>query len=97
MPTPSRIYYSDQAERLAKQQQVLYLVIFMAVGLGIGAILALLFAPDEGDKTRKAIASAVEDGYRRGIETASETLRQLEPEFPNIRERYNHLVGSLRR
>ena len=34
---------------------------FLFIGLGIGAVSALLFAPQSGDKTRKAIRRKYED------------------------------------
>ncbi|MBN1680711.1 MAG: YtxH domain-containing protein [Anaerolineae bacterium] len=95
--TNDRIYYSREAERVARRNQVVTVLLFMALGLGIGAVIAILFAPDEGDKTRKLIAQAVEDGYKRGMETAGDTLSKLEPEFPDVRKRFNDLIGSIRK
>jgi gas vesicle protein len=34
------------------------------VGIGLGVGLALLFAPQSGDKTREWISTNVEDGFR---------------------------------
>lgn len=88
----SRIYYSKEAERIAKREQTLSIAVFLALGLGIGAVLALMFAPRKGQETREAIADALEDGYRRGIEATQEALQDLEPEVPDLRKRIERLI-----
>jgi gas vesicle protein len=95
--TAPRIYYSDEAERVARRQQITNVLLFMALGMGIGAIVAILFAPDQGDKTRKAITHAMEDGYKRGRESTRDALKQLEPEFPNLREKVDGLMDKIKR
>lgn len=37
-------------------------VAYFMAGLGIGAVIALLFAPQTGEETRKQIADAAQDG-----------------------------------
>jgi len=91
-----RIYYSQEAERAAKRQRLLTIVVFMALGLGLGAEIALLFAPDEGEKTRRLISEAAQDGFRRGRDATSDALRQLEPEFPDLRKRVDELISSVK-
>lgn len=94
---PERIYYSQEAERMAKQQRLVSMLLFMAIGLGVGALIAILFAPDEGEKTRKLIAEAVEDGFKRGTESVTDALKDLEPEFPDLRKRVDGLLKSVKR
>lgn len=94
---PERIYYSQEAERMAKQQRLVSMLLFMAIGLGVGALIAILFAPDEGEKTRKLIAEAVEDGFKRGSESVTDALKDLEPEFPDLRKRVDGLLKSVKR
>lgn len=93
----SRIYYSEAAERIAKRQKIIQVLLFMALGMTLGAIVALLFAPDEGEKTRKAIAGAMEDGFQRGREATRDALKQLEPEFPDLRDKVDGLLDKVRR
>jgi gas vesicle protein len=45
------------------------------VGLGIGAVLALLFAPRSGQETRDMIAEKAEEG-RDFVKTKTDELRQ---------------------
>jgi hypothetical protein len=40
-----RIYYSESAQKIARRKQVLASLVFTAMGITIGTILALLFAP----------------------------------------------------
>ncbi len=48
---------------------------FFLAGLGIGAVLALLFAPRSGKETRDLIAQKAEEG-RDFVKTKSEEFRQ---------------------
>jgi len=48
---------------------------FFLAGLGIGAILALLFAPRSGKETREYIAGKAEEG-RDYVKTKTEDLRR---------------------
>jgi len=41
----SRTYYSEEAERAAKTQQAIQIAIVLLFGLGVGAVVALLYAP----------------------------------------------------
>jgi hypothetical protein len=61
------------------------IVSFVLVGLGIGAILALLFAPQTKD-VRHEVGKAIEKGIDNGSDTASHTLKQLEKEFKTLRK-----------
>ena len=88
-----RIYYSKDAEELAKRQQAIGAITYLALGLGIGAILALLFAPNVGEKSRKLLADALEDGFRRGQEAILEAANQLEKEYPELRKRIESVVN----
>ena len=87
----------DEVGAIAKRQQALYVLLFMVLGLAAGAIIAVLFAPDEGAKTRRLITDALEDGYRRGREATVDSLAQLEPEFPNLRQKVDGLLSNIRR
>lgn len=48
---------------------------FFLAGLGIGAVLALLFAPRSGKETRDLIAQKAEEG-RDYVKTKSEEIRK---------------------
>lgn len=90
---PDRIYYSREAEQAARQRQIAGLLAFLTLGLGIGAAIALMFAPQEGSRTRDEVAGALEEGIRRGRATANDAVDQLESEFPDLRKKFDRLVA----
>lgn len=81
-----RIYYSREAEMRANRDRVVGVMTFLALGLGIGAALALLFAPKSGEKTRAEIARSMEDGLERGGEATTSALKQLSKDFSDMRK-----------
>jgi len=52
-----RMYYSNEARKKARAQRTLLALIFTALGLSIGAAIALLFAPMDGDEMRDELAN----------------------------------------
>ncbi len=91
----TRIYYSEEAETMMKRQRLVDIFIFTGLGIGIGSVIALLMAPNNGEKNRQVIASTLEEGFQRGRETTDEALSQLEQEIPNLRARVNELVSKI--
>lgn len=97
---PSRIYYSEEAEQLARKQQVLQITLFMLIGLSIGAVVALLFAPQKGKETRKDISKELGDTLGSGRDSTSdvvkETIKRLEDQYKSLRSEMDKLVSSVR-
>lgn len=91
----TRIYYSKDAERLAKQWQLLRGLSFISLGLAVGTAVALLFAPNKGEETRQLITDAVEQGYQRGREATEEALKQLENEYPDLRKKVSQIIEDI--
>jgi gas vesicle protein len=89
----NRIYYSQEAEQLAIQQRRLALVVFSAFGLGIGAALALLFAPKKGEETRRVLSNAVSDGVESGREFTQEAINKMEKEIVELRKRLDERIN----
>ncbi|HLV33572.1 MAG TPA: YtxH domain-containing protein [Spirillospora sp.] len=85
----NRIYYSQEAEQQAKRQQTLAMILFAALGVTIGAAVALLFAPKSGDQIRRELSSALE-----GTDTSGDTLKRLEREFSDFRNRIEERFRS---
>lgn len=81
-----RIYYSREAEMAAMRSRTILTMVFLVIGLTIGALLALLFAPDDGESTRKELAKGVEDGLNTGRETLEPMIKQLEDQFNDLRK-----------
>ncbi len=83
-----RIYYSRDAEIQATRDKTLMAVILMAIGLGIGAALALLFAPAAGEDTRHDLTQKFEAGVNEGRDTVEPIMKRLEHEIADVRERF---------
>lgn len=66
-----RMYYSNEAKKRARTQRTLLALIFTALGLSIGAAIALLFAPMEGDEMRNELADKANKA-RHNIEAYSD-------------------------
>jgi gas vesicle protein len=94
MPMPSRIYYSEEAKRVAQQREIVRGLAMLLFGIAIGAAIAFLFAPEEGEDVRKRIGDALEEGYQRGRERTLDVVRQLEGDIPDLRKRLSHVLDS---
>lgn len=81
-----RIYYSREAEMQAMQERSALVLLFLALGLGIGAVLALMFAPASGKRIREDIAKNVEEGLHSGRENLEPVVKRLESEFAELRK-----------
>ena len=90
-----RIYYSHNSEVRATRFMIRLTVLCLIIGLGIGAVLALLFAPVSGKKIREELARTVEDGLQNGRETVEPMVKRLEKDVDelhkNVEERINNL------
>ncbi|MBK8020045.1 MAG: YtxH domain-containing protein [Chloroflexi bacterium] len=84
-----RVYYSHDAEKQAMRAKTLLTLLCLAFGLGMGAALALLFAPSSGKTARHDLARGVEDGLNSGRETVEPLVKRLEEEFADLRKNIN--------
>lgn len=82
-----RIYYSREAEAQALRERNAAMLAFMVIGITIGAVLALLFAPRSGEKTRAEIADALDESFNEGRKASSDAVEKLEKEFADLRKR----------
>jgi len=88
-----RIYYSREAERQARQQTLVLGLVVLIMGLGIGLILALLFAPRSGDETRKELSESAE----KALENSSGAFDGLRKDFDKLRGEVEDKLSSIRR
>jgi len=93
---PDRIYYSEEARRLMERRQLMGVLAAFSLGLIIGSALALLFAPQEGEKTRQIMRDTLEEGFERGRRATDDALSQLEDEIPNLRSKVEETVKRAR-
>jgi len=78
-----RIYYSHEAEIQARRERAIATILFLALGLCAGAILALLFAPTSGKETREGIIGSLEDQ----LDNSRQVIHRLEDELRDLRSR----------
>lgn len=91
-----RIYYSEEAKQYAQQRQMVQTILAIAIGMAVGGAVALLFAPQSGEKFRRKLAQAIDEGYERGREATDDAISQLEKEYPGIKDRVENLVRKAR-
>jgi gas vesicle protein len=82
-----RIYYSREAELQAQRERTTAVLAFFLVGITLGTVIALLFAPRSGEKTRAEIADALEDSFQEGRKASSDAIERLEKDFADLRKR----------
>jgi len=61
----SRKYYSEEAKQRAQAERTFLALLFTGLGLSIGAALALLFAPMDGDKLRDELKDHASDARHK--------------------------------
>ncbi len=71
MSINERIYYSNEAARRAMAQRTVVALAAAAIGIFFGALLALAFAPQAGDKTRRQLGEEVNKVAGGGIENVT--------------------------
>lgn len=81
-----RIYYSHDAEMRAMHNRTMLTLVCLAFGLGIGAALALLFAPTSGKIARHDLARSVEEGVQTGRDTVGPVVKRVEQEFDDLKK-----------
>ena len=67
---------------------------YLLVGGGIGAILALLFAPKSGEELRGDIADATRKGIEKSKETAAQLQEKAEEYYEVSREKASELYQT---
>ena len=91
-----RVYYSHDAETQAKREMIAFTLLALTLGLGIGALLALLLAPSSGKKARHDLAQSLGENWGNGRDAVDPMVKRIEERFgdllKNIEERITHLT-----
>ena len=82
--------YEHEREETSATTKLTYLLI----GGGIGAVLALLFAPKSGEELRGDIADVTRKGIEKGRETASQLQERAGEYYEVTRERAGELYHT---
>ncbi|MBZ0297264.1 MAG: YtxH domain-containing protein [Anaerolineae bacterium] len=93
----NRIYYSREAEMQANREKTIAVILFLAFGLGVGAVLALLFAPRSGEQVRHEIGHALEDRFGNVEQELSGRFSRMEKDFSELSKRVDERLSELRK
>jgi hypothetical protein len=71
-------------------------VLWLALGLGAGAVMALLFAPTSGKKLRRNLSRGMEDRLESGQDAIEPVVKRLEKEVGELRHTLEERIAKLR-
>jgi gas vesicle protein len=66
----------------------------LLVGAAIGAGLAMLYAPESGEKTRKMIVDKVEDAWDTGVNRVEESRKQGKEMLDKVQKQVNKVMDT---
>jgi gas vesicle protein len=92
----NRIFYSQEAEAKAMRKITLLTVLWLTLGLGIGAIMALLYAPTAGKKTRRNLTKNFVEGLSSGQDALDPVIKRLEKEVGELRDTVEERIAKMR-
>jgi gas vesicle protein len=65
-----------------------------AIGLGVGAILGVVFAPQSGEDTRALLREKTQDGIDEAVARGKKVARKAQTAADSARESVNHAVEA---
>jgi gas vesicle protein len=65
-----------------------------AIGLGAGAAIGILFAPQSGEDTREYLSNAAQDGVDEAVFRGKRLLRRARRNFGEAREFVNDVANT---
>lgn len=81
-----RIYYSHDAEIHAVREMTKLMALCVMLGLGIGAVVAILFSPLSGKEVREDLSKTVEHGLNNGREAVQPVVKRVEKELGELQK-----------
>ena len=81
-----RVYYSHEAEMHAVRNRTVLTLVFLTFCLGIGAALALLFAPKSGRRVREDLTRTVEQGWKDGRKAVEPMVKRVEKDLGALQQ-----------
>lgn len=91
-----RIYYSEAAQRTSQRQQLILALAVASVSLSLGALIALLFAPDTGENIRHEIRDQLDELLERSSETSREAADNVRHNAERIRDDVEERINAAR-
>jgi gas vesicle protein len=65
-----------------------------AIGLGVGAALGVLFAPQSGGDTREAIRGSAQDGIDEAVDRGKTVIRRVRKNMGDAKDYVNDVVDT---
>ena len=90
-----RVYYSHEAETHARRVMAAFTMLALMLGMGIGAMLALLFAPSSGKQVRQDLAQSLGDDLENGRDAVDPMMKRLEDKFAELVKKVEERVAEL--
>ena len=69
----------------------------LLVGLAIGAGVALLYAPNSGEKTRKLVKERVLDAWDAGVDQMEDTRKQGKEMLDKVQKQVNDVMDTTKK
>ena len=89
----NRTYYSHEAEMRVMRERLALTSICILLGLSIGSVLALLFAPAPGTQTRHELTHSLESSMHKGRERVEPAFAQLQRDLRDLRRKVDARLG----
>jgi gas vesicle protein len=67
-----------------------------AVGIGIGAAVAVFFAPRSGRETREYLVNSAKDGLDNAVAAGQRVTRRAQDEIENVKDQVNDRVRQVK-
>lgn len=89
----NRMYYSTEAEQRAQWERAGLALASMILGVGIGAVLALLFAQQTGEEARRNINKQFDESRERADEFMDDAREHSEKLRSKMEDRIHAMRG----
>ena len=66
-------------------------------GVALGAGIALLYAPNSGEKTRKLIKGRVQDAWDAGVDQMEDTRKQGKEMLDKVQKQVNEVMDTTKK
>lgn len=90
-----RVYYSHNAETHARRVMAAFTMFALTLGVGIGALLALLIAPASGKQVRHDLTQSLGDDWGNGRDAVDPMVKRLEDKFAELVKKVEERVSEL--
>lgn len=91
----SRMFRSHESEAQVMRRITMWSVLSLIVGVGVGMLVALLYAPTSGKRMRRNLTWRMEDGLDSGQEVIEPVVKKLEKEVGGLRHTLEERIAKL--